>query len=185
MCVKNWLSVCSGFSSQSSCSSGGYIQSANWFPLNQCMWFDYYGYYVMFTACTPTTSSLSFDGNYATVTRTTYSDAACTLNPSTSSFGDDCSVPDATEPVLIESYLTQCSNTCSSSSPTITTDNDDSSGCCDNGKMDVIMSLSAAIFCILLVGLAIKLYEGMFRAKKQNYYDNDAAADKRHSLSRL
>ena len=158
----------------SECSSGGYIQSANWFPLNQCMWFEYYGYYVKFSSCDTLTSSVSYDGIYASVSRTTYSNSACTDNPSTDTFSDDCTVPASGEPVLIESYLTQCSSQCASSTTTTIASSSD----CNNGQINSILGLSAVMFIMMIVMLGIKLYE-LF-AKKPAY-----DADKSTMLSRL
>jgi hypothetical protein len=157
--------IYSGFSNAASCSSGGYIQSVNWFPLDQCMWFDYYGQYVMFSSCTTESSAISYSGTVGNVVRTTYTDSACTANPVTSTLNDDCSVPDSAEPVLIESYLTQCSSQCSSS---VVTASSSSCGDSNTSQVNATLGLSTTIFILMMVFVFLKGYEMFFKKTTYN-----------------
>ncbi len=117
------------------------------------MWFEYFGVYEKFTSCTSQTDVSTYTGTVGVVQRTSYNDSACTveLQPP-APFSVACSEPPAGEPILIESYLSQCSSTCAYSSSS------SSSSSSDSGQLNTLIGLSSTILVLLVVWMALGLY---------------------------
>lgn len=148
-----------GFQNQQSCLAGGYMETQNWFPLNQCMWFEYFKVYVKFTGCESVPTTSSYDGTVGVFTRAVYNDSACSVQTQAPQmFSQNCSLPPPGESVLLESYLSKCSSTCASTTTAVT----ESSDCeCSYGtkKLDAILGVSV-ISMLLVVGIVIAIFRG-------------------------
>lgn len=145
-----------GFSNTNTCLAGGYMQMVNWFPLNQCMWFEYYGTYVKFTGCTDiSTATDSFNGVVGEITRQTYTNAGCTGTPTTDVFSSSCTTVDASDPILAQTYLTQCSNTCVNTDTTVI----GSSSNCNSNQIHAILGLTGTTFVIIILWMLISIYQ--------------------------